>query len=114
MAKEETTQKTQAPKDPLAPLVDLQKAGFGSLMGMNAAWLESLGDMGAEFTSFLAERIKEDVKTQHEILHCKDVSEVQRIQSDFVKKAIEQYQTETGKLFEIGMSAFKTDTGKPS
>ena len=62
MAKEETTQKTQAPKDPLAPLVDLQKAGFGSLMGMNAAWLESLGDMGAEFTSFLAERIKEDVK----------------------------------------------------
>ncbi|MBT8457819.1 MAG: phasin family protein [Alphaproteobacteria bacterium] len=112
MAKTETPQKTPEMGDPFAPLVDLQKAGFGGFVSLNAAWLESLGDMGAEFMSFLAERVKEDVKTQHEILHCKDISEAQKIQGDFVQKAIEQYQVETGKLMELGMSAFKTEGGK--
>lgn len=106
MAKEHSTRATDA-NTLFGPILELQKAGFGNLAGQNVAWLEGLGDMGAEFMNFLAERVKEDVKTQHELLHCKDVAEVQKIQSQFIQTAINQYQAETGKLMQMGMSTFK-------
>jgi hypothetical protein len=114
MAKEKTSQERSEPDSPFAPLLQLQQAGFGNIMGANSGWLESLGDMGAEAMSFVVERIKEDVKTQHEIMHCKDVAEIQHIQSRFVQNAIDQYQAETGKLVQMGTSAFTADGDKSS
>lgn len=84
----------------------LQKAGLGSLMGMGTAWVEAMSAMSAEMGDFIAERIKEDVKTQHEILNCRTVSDLREIQAQFMQKAIDQYQAETGKLVEIGTKAF--------
>lgn len=90
----------------------LQEAGFGNMVGLSTAWFETLGDMSAEVVSFVADRIKEDVKTQHELMHCKDVSEMQRIQSKFLQKAMDQYQAETGKLIEMGTKAFSPPSDK--
>ena len=84
----------------------LQEAGLGNMMGMGTAWLEAMGAMSAEVAEFVAERIKEDVKTQHEILHCKNVGELQNIQAEFLQKAIDQYQAETNKLVEMSNKAF--------
>lgn len=89
-------------------LADLQKAGLGNMMGMSTAWMEAFSDMGAEVASFVADRIKEDVQTQHEILHCKNVADLQHIQAQFVQKAVDQYQDETGKLVKMGAAAFAT------
>ena len=91
---------------PFNAFAELQKAGFGSMMGMSTAWVEAFTDMGAEVVSFLAERISQDVKTRNEILHCKDITELQNIQARFIQKAIEQYQTETGKLVTMSADAF--------
>lgn len=107
MASERKTVTSSETENPFAPFVELQQSGFGNLMGMNSAWLEGLGDISAEVWSFIADRIKEDVKTQHEILHCKDMAELQQIQSRFMQKAIDQYQAETGKIVEMSMAAFK-------
>lgn len=87
-------------------LAQFQKSGLGNMVGMNAAWMETLSDMSAEMAGFVADRIKADVATQHEILHCKDLSKLQHIQAKFVQKAIDQYRDETGKLVEIGTKAF--------
>lgn len=84
----------------------LQEAGLGSMMGVSTAWMEAMSDMGAEMVSFMAERIKEDVKTQHEILHCKNVADLQHIQAKSIQKAMDQYHAETGKLVEMTTSAF--------
>jgi phasin protein len=84
----------------------LQEAGLGNMIGLGTAWIEALSDMGAEVAGFVAERIKEDVKTQHEILHCKNVADLQHIQGKFIQKALEQYQVETGKLFKMSTDAF--------
>ncbi|WP_208347964.1 phasin family protein [Pseudaestuariivita rosea] len=83
-------------------MADLQKVGFGSLTWMGTAWLENLGDVGSELLSFVAERVQEDVKTQHALLHCKNVEEMRHIQAQFIQKAIDQYTAETGKLVEMG------------
>jgi hypothetical protein len=86
-------------------VAQMQEAGFGRAFGMSTAWLEACGDMGTEMMTFLAERIKEDFKTQHELMNCKNIKQMQEVQARFVEKAIEQYQAETGKLVEIGTNA---------
>jgi len=105
---------SSTPAEPFNAFSQLQEAGLGNLMGMGTAWVEAISDMGAEVTNFIAERITEDVKTQHEILHCKKIADLQQIQAGFIKKAIEQYQVETGKLVEMGTQALasSTDTKK--
>lgn len=82
-------------------MTDLQKAGLGPLSWMGTAMLENMSELGSEVTQFIADRIKEDVKTQHQILHCKDAAQMRDIQTEFVRKAVEQYTAETGKLVEM-------------
>lgn len=100
---------------PMHALQQLQEAGLGNMFGMGAAWMEAVGEMSAEVISFVADRIKEDVKTQHEILHCKDIGELQQIQTEFVQKTLDQYQAESGRLVEMGAKTFGSVTkGKVS
>ena len=87
-----------------ASLADLQKIGFGNMTGFGTAWIEGMSDLGAEVLGFVANRVKEDVQAQHEMLHCKDLTELQKMQTKFVKKAIEQYTAETGKLVDMSNS----------
>jgi hypothetical protein len=85
-------------------LHDLQQANLGPLQWLGTAWAAALAEMGTEVMSFVADRVREDVKTQHEILHCKDLSELQTIQAAFLERAFVQYTVETGKLIDIGSS----------
>jgi hypothetical protein len=82
------------------------------MVGLGAAWFEALGDMSAEVLSFVADQVQEDVKVQHEILHCKNVKELQHIQSQFLQKAMDQYQAETGKLVEMSTKVFSPPSEK--
>jgi len=106
MAEKSKAEETTRP-DPnvLNMLRDLQTAGFGTTAMMGTAWVEAMSDLGAEFVGFVAERVKEDVKTQHEILHAKDINEIQAIQAKFIQQAVDQYSAETGKMVELGQSA---------
>lgn len=106
MANKQTTQTETDDTSTLAAISKLQEAGLGNMLGMSTAWFEAMGEMSAEVASFIADRIKEDVKTQHEILHCKNVADLQHIQAEFIQKAIDQYQAETGKLVEMSKNAF--------
>lgn len=98
----------------MSDLAALQKFGFNNMTSFGTAWVEALSDMGSEVLSFVADRIKEDVKTQHEILHCDDMAELQQIQARFVQKAVDQYTAETGKLFELSNQLFPTGKDNPS
>ncbi len=78
-----------------------EDAGLGSLRWMGTAWVEAMADMNSEIVSFVADRIKEDVKTQHEMLHCKSAEDLQAAQVAFLEKAYAQYTAETGKLIKM-------------
>ncbi len=106
----ETTGPSKA-DTPMDAVNQLQEAGFANLMGMSTAWLEAIGQMQAEVASFVAERIKQDVKTQHEMLNCKNMADLQHIQAQFIQKAMDQYQAETGKLVEMSTKAFQGKAG---
>ena len=80
----------------------MQDQGMKAMSRMGLAWAESLSDLSSEVLSFVADRIQEDVKTQHKMLHCKNVAELQHIQAEFVQKAIDQYTAESGRLVKMG------------
>lgn len=103
----ETKTETPIPGlESMPELATLQAFGFNSMTAFGTAWVEAMSEMGAEVLSFVADRIKEDVKTQHQLLHCKDVTELQKIQARFMKDAIEQYTAETGKLVQMSQLFF--------
>ncbi|MFY0691076.1 MAG: phasin family protein [Paracoccaceae bacterium] len=108
-AKNPTRKETTAPEFTAMTdaLTELQKAGLGSLSWMGTAWLENMSDLSSEVMSFIADRVKEDVRTQHQILHCNDVSRLQKIQAEFIQRAIDQYTAETGRLVAMGNTFLK-------
>ena len=122
MAKSQSTEtkSTLEPHAVLKTFNDVQTAGLGSLAWMGTRWIETMGDLGAERLNFVAERIKEDVKTQHQMLHAKTVSDIQQIQATFLQRALDDYRDETGKIVKFCSDAMsdiqekaKTDTDQP-
>ncbi len=87
-------------------LQQFEDAGLGPMRWMGTSWLEAMADLNSEVVSFLADRIREDVKTQHELLHCKSAEELQKAQFAFLEKAHQQYTAETGKLVKMGLDMF--------
>ncbi|MEL6913165.1 MAG: phasin family protein [Pseudomonadota bacterium] len=99
---------TSSPLEPekvIQSIADLQGSGFGSLAWLGTKWMETMSDVGAEWLSFVADRVKEDVKTQHELLHAKTIGDVQKIQATFLQKAMDDYHDETGKIVEFCSNA---------
>ncbi|MEL6549038.1 MAG: phasin family protein [Pseudomonadota bacterium] len=102
-----TKSRPTTPASPLEPeqifqtLTTAQHAGLGSLSWLGTKWVETLSDVGAEWLSFVADRVQEDVKMQHALLHAKDLSEIRHIQAQFLQKAMDDYHDETGKMVEF-------------
>lgn len=113
MTEKSTEPRSGGPSRPMAEiLAAVQSAGLGDLRWLGAAWAERIAAMNAEVAQFVAGRVREDVKTQHALLHCKSLQEAQEIQAAFVARAFEQYTAETGKLMQ--MQADLLSVGKAS
>lgn len=87
-------------------ITTLRRAGVEDAMGFGTAWAAMVSDLSAEMLGFLSDRIREDLKTQHRLFHCRDAHELREIQAEFLQRAIDQYQAETGKLIEMSSNAF--------
>jgi hypothetical protein len=98
------TQRSKTPEKDVPEQMVRLHWDFSKWMGRDL--LETWLDIGSEFQDFLAERIREDVKTQHRILHCTNPADLHKIQAEFVQKAIEDYSAETGRMLEIGKRIF--------
>lgn len=110
MAEKINPETSTAKSAPQYAKAGVTNADVEKMLGMSTAWMGALSDMGAEVMSFVAERIKEDVKTQHKVLHCKDVTELQQVQAEFIQRAMEQYQDETGKLVDLSTKVFTPES----
>ncbi|MGO4915514.1 phasin family protein [Pseudogemmobacter sp. W21_MBD1_M6] len=99
------TKPNQTPKDPATAMTEafaaIQKSGMMPMTWFGAAMAEKMAEINSECAQFIADRIKEDVQTQHRMLHCKDMDQIKTVQTEFLNKAIEQYTAETGKLVQL-------------
>jgi hypothetical protein len=58
-------------------------------------------DIMAESTRFVSERLQNDLETQRAMLRCQSPADLMQVQSDFFRKAMEQYGSEAQRLFQI-------------
>jgi hypothetical protein len=100
---QETSISDQALATGDAVMQQMEDAGLGPLRWLGTTWFEAMADLNSEVASFVADRVKEDVKTQHKILHCKNATEMREVQLDFLEKAYAQYTAETGKLIKMSL-----------
>ncbi|SMX34341.1 phasin family protein [Actibacterium lipolyticum] len=97
----QTTTTTTDGKSPVSTLATAQAEGAGMITAFNTAMMQAMARYGTEFTEFVSKRLQEDMKTQHEILGCRDIGKLGDIQATFVKTAMDQYSAETGKLLQM-------------
>ena len=107
-----TSKQADSPKTADDIIAKMQKEGLGNLAELNTAVLESFGDMSTEMAKFIAQRIEEDVRVQHELLHCKSLNEAQQIQMNFLEQAFRQYQEGAARMLDIGTHALEAQTEK--
>jgi hypothetical protein len=88
---------------PLSGMIEAMQAASANMMPMmGPEWMANMTTLGTEMMEFMAQRIKEDLQTQQDMLQAKDILEVQKIQAEFVKKAMDDYSTEMTKLMGMG------------
>ncbi len=80
-----------------------EDAGFYPLGLMHTGWFDKVAEINSEVANFVADRIREDAKTQGELLKCKSAEELQKVQMKFLEKTYAQYTLETGKLIKMGI-----------
>jgi len=106
-------QKTQSEPQSKSPTPDWGESPFSKYAAQNwmgTAWLENVAELSSEMIDFLASRIREDVRTQHQLLHCKTLPEIQHVQAEFMQRAFDQYSAESGKLVERSSAMFSSDS----
>jgi hypothetical protein len=58
-------------------------------------------DIMTESTRFVSERLQNDLETQRAMLRCQSPADLMQVQSEFFRKAMEQYSSEAQRLYEI-------------
>lgn len=92
----------KATSDMAATMTEAQRNGLGAAAWMSASMIETVTALGNEVVQFMAQRINEDMRTQNALMQCRDLTEMQRIHTEFLQRAVEQYTAESGKLMQLG------------
>ncbi|PRY25399.1 phasin protein [Aliiruegeria haliotis] len=91
-----------------------QRIGVAAFGWPNPVWVQQMADMSAEVAQFISDRIREDLRTQSELLDCDNPVEMREIQGRFLKTAFDQYSAETGKLVRMNRCAIDALLGRNS
>lgn len=106
--------KSNKAKDAVTPVTNLmgaiQDASIKMMPEFGPEWFKSMAGVGAEMLAFMSERVKQDVQTQQDLLRAKGLVEIQKIQADFVTKAMDDYANEMAKLMGMGTAHEKHAT----
>ncbi|MSU91655.1 hypothetical protein GE300_18915 [Rhodobacteraceae bacterium 2CG4] len=96
---------TPAIPDPLtafAAMEGLRDSSLRTLSLLGTNWMYNISGFTTEVAQFLSDRVQQDFRLQHQLMHCNDMDELRRVQADFVRDALDQYMAETGKLVQLG------------
>lgn len=80
---------------------EMELAFIRPLGAFNTAIVDAYMDLLEEWTSFVARRVRQDARMMHQMLHCRDAAQVQKIQSAFFQRAVDEYQEEAARLNSI-------------
>ena len=93
-----------------APAKGVQ-TGAMSLFPFGPAVAQACIEMMTESTRFATDRVRSDIETQMAFLSCKSPSDVFKVQSDFVQKAVADYSGFAQRMSKMMSAAAEGATG---
>ncbi|WP_171054526.1 phasin family protein [Roseovarius arcticus] len=99
---------TKVSKKPDPETVAPLTAGLESMAALNPMRETAMKvwfDMGAEAMQFMSSRMEADVEIQEEMLSCKRLEDVQKVQAKFFSNALEDYNAEAARMMKIMSTA---------
>ncbi|GHF52585.1 phasin family protein [Seohaeicola zhoushanensis] len=82
-------------------MAEMELALIRPMSNFGVAMADAWADLIAESASFIAQRLRQDARTQHAILHCRSASDLHEIHASFFQKAIDDYQDEAARMSSI-------------
>jgi len=92
---------TKTPEADTPGAADMTAAMMAGNPLMAKAWTE----MMTESARFISQRLQEDMATQKAMLACKTPADLMKLQTEFYRKAMEDYSEEAQRMFRIMMGA---------
>ena len=89
------------------PATDGLAAMTSGMIAANPAIARAWSEIMSEGARFLSKRLQEDLETQKALLACRTPADVVQVQTEFFRKAMEQYTAETQRMFEIMTGAIE-------
>jgi hypothetical protein len=86
---------------------------MAALNPLQGGALKAMFAMGTETLQFLSSRMQQDIETQQAMLNCKSLEDLQKVQSEFYTKALEDYRNAAAKMMGI-MSSGGADSAPSS
>lgn len=68
---------------------------------MNDPQLKMWSDLGAEVMQFASSRMEQDIEAQKAMLACKSPQDLQKVQSQYFSKALEDYRAQIQRAMEV-------------
>ena len=114
-AADEAAAVDEHPSKPLRDgIAEAELAWMKPLGGFGAAAIDCWADMIEESASFVATRIRHDVRALHAVLHCRTPADLQVIQTRFLQQTIDDYQTGAGRMVELAEKSARSLTAGAS
>ena len=87
---------------------------FGNMpfTALNNAQMKVWSDLGAEVMKFASSRIQQDLEAQKAMLACKTPQDLQKVQTEYFSKAVEDYRLQIQRAMEVMSQAAKTPMGE--
>lgn len=79
-----------------------QQEALESLETTREAVLDMLSRARDEISSFVAERVRQDLDAQKALLRCRNIDEIRDVQVRFVRTAMDQYGGQAAQMLRIG------------
>jgi hypothetical protein len=87
-------------KKPETENADISEITAAMMVG-NPALAKAWTEVMTESARFVSERLQHDIETQKVMMACKTPAEVMQVQSDFFRKAMQDYSEEAQRMYQI-------------
>jgi Phasin protein len=89
-------------------MIEMQRPAFAAMAEANTRLYESIATANREWTSFVNQRLKEDLAMPQQIADCKSLQDLYRVYTQFFQNACSQYQSGLEQLTKLSQSITET------
>jgi hypothetical protein len=80
----------------------LQQDAVAGANAAGTAMLQGLEEARKSVSDFLADRIRQDIEVQSQLMACRTLDDLREVQTRFFRSAVDQYSAEASRMMRLG------------